>query len=242
MSMFCRLASLPVDDPRRGPLRDRLVEMHLPLVGFFVYRYVGHGEPTEDLLQVGAMGLVKAVDRFDPERGVEFATFAGPTILGEIRRHFRDYTWTIHVDRGLRDLALETRRCFATLSQELGRAPTTVELADRVGQPENHVLDAIACLASRSISSLDAVAESQTPLSERLGGEEVAFGNVEMHESLAPLLAQLPDREQRILQLRFFGNRTQSQIAEYLGISQMHVSRLLSRTLRTLRTELLADT
>jgi RNA polymerase sigma-B factor len=239
--MFARMACLPLDDPRRGALRDRLVEMHLPLVRSFVYRYIDRGEPTEDLLQVGAMGLVKAVDRFDPDRGVEFATFAGPTILGEIRRHFRDYTWAIHVDRGLRDLALETRRCHATLSQELGRAPTMAELAGRVGQPRRRVLDAVACYASRSISSLDAAAGGETPLSERTGGDEPAFDSIEMHESLGPLLVQLSDREQRILQLRFFGNRTQAQIAECLGISQMHVSRLLSRTLHTLRTELTAD-
>jgi RNA polymerase sigma-B factor len=240
-SMFSLLASLPADDPRRVALRNRLVEMHLPLVRYFVHRYADRGEPADDLFQTGAVGLVKAVDRFDPDRGVEFVTFASPTILGEIRRHFRDYTWTVHVDRGLQELALATGRCRAELTQELGRLPTVPELADRTGQPRDRVADAVACMSSRSVGSLQALTRTDTPVSDRLGAEDSAFERVDLHESLLPLLARLPDRERLILQLRFCGNQTQSQIAERIGVSQMQVSRLLARTLLDLRTELLAE-
>jgi RNA polymerase sigma-B factor len=239
--LFAALAALPPDDPRREPVRQRLIELHLPMVRYFAYRYANRGEPTEDLVQVGTVGLVKAVDRFDPGRGVEFATFAGPTILGEIRRHFRDYTWSVRVERGLRDLAVSASRCLSELTQELGRSPTMRELADRLQQPQNRVVAAIDCLGCRSTESLEAPSPSGHPLSERVGADDSALERVELHEALIPLLARLPVREQRILQLRFFGEMTQTQIAERLGISQMQVSRLLAATLRTLRGQLLSE-
>ena len=240
-TMFAALAALPPDDPRREAVRHRLIEIHLPLARYFARRYANRGEPTEDLVQVATVGLVKAVDRFDPGRGVEFPTFAAPTILGEIRRHFRDYTWPVRVERGLRDLAVAASRCLSELTLELGRSPTMCEVADRLQQPQNRVVDAIACLGCRSMESLEAPSPSGTPLSERVGGDDSALERVELHEALAPLLARLPVREQRILQLRFFGDLTQHQIAERLGISQMHVSRLLAATLRTLRGQLLSE-
>jgi RNA polymerase sigma-B factor len=219
--LFAALAALPPDDPRREPVRQRLIELHLPMVRYFAYRYANRGEPTEDL--------------------VEFATFAGPTILGEIRRHFRDHTWAVRVERGLRDLAVSASRCLSELTQELGRSPTMCELADRLQQPQNRVVAAIACLGCRSTESLEAPSPSGHPLSERVGADDSALERVELHEALMPLLARLPVREQRILQLRFFGDMTQTQIAERLGISQMQVSRLLAATLRTLRVQLLSE-
>jgi RNA polymerase sigma-B factor len=225
--------------PARDRLREQLVEMHLPLVRFFARRYAGRGEPFDDLLQAGSLGLVKAVDRFDPGRGLEFSTYAAPTILGEIRRHFRDRTWSVHVHRGLQELTAQVTRAATDLTQELGRAPSVPELAERVGQPEERVLEALDCAAAYTADSLEAPAGEERTLGETLGGEDPALGDVEMHESLGPALAQLPERERRILQLRFYGNLTQSQIAAQLGISQMHVSRLLARTLARLREQLL---
>ena len=224
-TLFFRLAELP-DSPERSRLRAMLVEQHLPLVRYFARRYSGRGEPMDDLLQAGSLGLVKAIDRFDPARGLEFSTYAAPTILGEIRRHFRDRTWAVHVHRGLQELTAEITRCAGELTQELNRAPKVAELAARSGRTEEEVLEA-------------PVGEDRT-LGDGLGGDDPALLDVELHESLGPALATLPERERRILQLRFYGNQTQSQIAAQLGISQMHVSRLLAKTLKQLREQMLA--
>ena len=239
--LFAVLSALPGGSREHYQARERLVEMHLPLVRFFARRYAGRGEPFDDLVQAGALGLVKAVDRFDPGRGLEFSTYAAPTILGEIRRHFRDRTWAVHVHRGLQELTGQVTRSAAELTQELGRAPSVVELSVRVGQPEERVLEALDCAAAYTADSLDAQTGEDRTLGDTLGGEDQALSDVELHESLGPALDRLPDRERRILQLRFYGNMTQSQIAAQLGISQMHVSRLLARTLVRLRAELLTD-
>ncbi len=238
--LFTALATLPAG-PQRDRVRERLVEMHLPLVRFFARRYTGRGEPFDDLLQAGALGLVKAVDRFDPGRGLEFSTYAAPTILGEIRRHFRDRTWAVHVHRGLQELTGQVTRCAAELTQHLGRAPSIPELAARIGQPEERVLEALDCAAAYTADSLEAPTGDDRTLGDLLGADDQALTDVDLHESLTPALARLPDRERRILQFRFYGNMTQSQIAGHLGISQMHVSRLLARTLTRLRDELLTD-
>ena len=239
--LFGVLAALPAGCPEHHRTREHLVEMHLPLVRFFARRYAGRGEPFDDLLQAGALGLVKAVDRFDPDRGLEFSTYAAPTILGEIRRHFRDRTWAVHVHRGLQELTGHVTRAATELSQELGRAPSVAELATRVGQPQERILEALDCAAAYTADSLEAPNGEDRTLGDTLGADDPAFIDVELHESLAPALSKLPDRERRILQLRFYGNMTQSQIAAQLGISQMHVSRLLARTLSRLRNELLTD-
>lgn len=236
--MFARLAELPAEDPRRDRLRTELVELHLPLVRYFARRYANRGEPLDDLLQAGAIGLVKAVDRFEPDRGLEFSTYASPTILGEIRRHFRDRTWSVHVRRGLQELTAEITRCATDLTQELGRAPSVAELSARSGRTEEQVLEALDVAAAYSAESLDAPHGEEHTLGDSLGGEDPALAGVELHESLGPALATLPERERRIIQLRFYGNQTQSQIAAQLGISQMHVSRLLARTLARLREQL----
>jgi RNA polymerase sigma-B factor len=237
--LFVALAALPAGCPERDRVRERLVEMHLPLVRFFARRYAGRGEPLDDLLQAGAVGLVKAVDRFDPGRGLEFSTYAAPTILGEIRRHFRDRTWAVHVHRGLQELTGQVTRSCTELTQELGRAPSVHEVAQRVGRAPERVIEALDCAAAYTADSLEAPHGEDRTLGDTLGSDDQALGDVELHESLTPALDRLPDRERRILQLRFYGNMTQSQIAAQVGISQMHVSRLLARTLTRLRQELL---
>jgi RNA polymerase sigma-B factor len=238
--LFARLAELPPDAPERHRVRTELVEQHLPLVRYFARRYAGRGEPMDDLVQAGSLGLVKAVDRFEPERGLEFSTYAAPTILGEIRRHFRDRTWAVHVHRGLQELTAEITRYSAELTQELNRAPSVAELVARSGRSEEKVLEALDCAAAYTADSLETPMGEDRTLGDSLGGEDTALLDVELHESLGPVLATLAPRERRILQLRFYGNQTQSQIAAQLGISQMHVSRLLAKTLASLRQQLLA--
>jgi RNA polymerase sigma-B factor len=226
-----------------GPqrLRSDLIQLHLPLVRFCARRYANRGEPMDDLIQAGSIGLVKAVDRFDPDRGVEFSTYASPTIIGEIRRHFRDRTWAVHVNRGLQELVGSVTRARATLTATLGRSPTVTETAVHIGRSEEEVLTALDCAAAYHTQSLHTQIGENLTFGDTLGQRDPGLDEVELHESLRPLVAQLPAREQRILQLRFFSDHTQSQIATELGISQMHVSRLLARTLARLRTGLLAD-
>jgi RNA polymerase sigma-B factor len=238
--LFTRLAELPPGSTEHGRIRAELIETHLPLVRYFARRYANRGEPLDDLLQAGSVGLVKAVDRFDPGRGLEFSTYAAPTILGEIRRHFRDRTWAVHVHRGLQELTAEITRYAGELTQELNRAPSVAELCARSGKPEEKVLEALDCAAAYTAESLETPHGEDRTLGDSLGGEDQALLDVELHESLGPALATLPERERRILQLRFYGNLTQSQIAAQLGISQMHVSRLLARTLGKLREQLMA--
>jgi RNA polymerase sigma-B factor len=236
--LFQQMVALPADAPRRRALRDRLVEMHIPLAIYFARRYTGRGEPFDDLVQAAAVGLVKAVDRFDPHRGFAFSTFAAPTVLGEIRRHFRDRTWAVHVHRSLQVRAGEVDRCVCELSQELGRSPTVAEVTAQAGLSQEQVLDALTCSAAYRARSLATPVGEHGTLGDRLGSEDPAYERVETHEVLGAAMARLPERERRILQLRFFGNMSQAQIAERLGVSQMHVSRLLSRTLSQLRDEL----
>ncbi|HEV7654526.1 MAG TPA: SigB/SigF/SigG family RNA polymerase sigma factor [Mycobacteriales bacterium] len=235
--MFTRMAELPASAPERVRLRQRLVEHHLPMVRYFAHRYAGRGEPLDDLMQAGSVGLVKAVDRFDVDRGLEFSTYAAPTILGEIRRHFRDRTWAVHVHRSLQELTTEITRYAGELTQELNRSPSVAELVERSGRTEEEVLEALECATAYRADSLEAPIGDELTLADTIGGEDRALADVELHESIGPALATLPERERRILLLRFYGNQTQSQIAAQLGISQMHVSRLLARTLAQLRTQ-----
>lgn len=237
--LLARFAGLDVDDPGRGALRDELVTMHLPLVIHLANRFRDRGEPHDDLVQVGTIGLIKSVDRFDPERGVEFSTYATPTILGEIKRHFRDKGWSIRVPRRLQELRLSISRATAELSQELGRSPTVNELAAALELTHDEILEGLEAAQSYSTFSLDGSGggtDTDTPvLADTLGGDDEALANVEYRETLRPLLAALPEREQQVVLLRFFHNKTQSQIAEEVGVSQMHVSRLLVKALGTLR-------
>ncbi len=239
---FIRLAGMTEDDPSRGRLREALVEMHLPLVEYLARRFAGRGEPLDDLVQVGTIGLIKAVDRFDTGRGVEFSTYATPTVVGEIKRHFRDKGWTVRVPRRLQELRASLSSATAQLTQDLGRSPTVNELARHLGVGEEEVLEGLESANAYAAVSLEATddADGQSVL-DTLGEMDEALEGVEYRESLKPLLDSLPERERRILVLRFFGNMTQSQIAAELGISQMHVSRLLARTLSQLRERLLEE-
>jgi RNA polymerase sigma-B factor len=240
--LFQELARQAEDSPRRAAIRSELVAGYLPVAQHIARRFAGRGEPEDDLVQAGTIGLIGAVDRFDPERGLDFLSFAVPTITGEIRRHFRDRTWSMRVPRRLKDIQAVISAAVDPLSQELGRAPRPSEIAARLGVPLEEVLQGLSARHAYRNDSLDGAAEAgEAPLSERVGDVDHGIESVEYREALAPLLAALPDRERTILILRFFGNRSQSQIAEIIGVSQMHVSRLLGRTLEHLRQQLNAD-
>ena len=230
------LSRLAEDDPARTALRHRVVESHLPLVRHLARRYTDRGEPLDDLVQVGTIGLLKAVDRYDPDRGVPFSAFAVPTVLGEIRRHFRDRGWAVRVPRRLQELSRLLADARTALTQELGRAPTVAELAERAGVDEDAVLEGMESAGAYTTVPLDA-GESDAP-GAWLASDDDDMRGVEDREALRPLLARLPARERRIIALRFVRGMSQSQIAEEVGISQMHVSRLLSRTLASMRDEL----
>ena len=236
-------AGLAPDDPRRPSLREELVTGYLPLAEHVAQRFSGRGVAKEDLVQVARLGLVNAVDRFDPSKGGEFLAFAVPTVMGEVRRYFRDAGWVLRVPRRLKDLDISISNASASLSQQLGRAPTPSEIAEHVGLTHDEVHQGLEVGHAYHSMSLDEVISGDTAdleLGDTLGEQDTAFEGVENHETLKPLVEQLPERERRILLLRFTHNMTQTQIAERVGISQMHVSRLLSRTLQQLREGLLA--
>ncbi|MFD4788118.1 RNA polymerase sigma factor SigF [Streptomyces sp. NPDC058459] len=242
-ALFVELRGLEDGSPEYAELRNRLVRMHLPLVEHLARRFRNRGEPLDDLTQVATIGLIKSVDRFDPERGVEFSTYATPTVVGEIKRHFRDKGWAVRVPRRLQELRLSLTTATAELSQLHGRSPTVHELAEKLAISEEEVLEGLESANAYSTLSLDVPdTDDESPaVADTLGAEDEALEGVEYRESLKPLLEDLPPREKRILLLRFFGNMTQSQIAQEVGISQMHVSRLLARTLAQLREKLLVE-
>jgi RNA polymerase sigma-B factor len=218
--------------------RERLAELHLPLVQFLAKRFSDRGEPLEDLVQVGSVGLLKAIDRFDLGREVEFSTYATPTIVGEIKRHFRDKGWSVRVPRRLQELSLRLGKATSRLHQELGRSPTVAELAEELGVSEDEALEAYEASLAYSTGSLDAKVgrdEDAATLGELMGDEDHRLDQLEHFASIAPAIKELDVREQQIIYLRFFKGLTQSQIAEEIGISQMHVSRQLARTIRFLR-------
>ncbi|MCD6641094.1 MAG: SigB/SigF/SigG family RNA polymerase sigma factor, partial [Nocardioides sp.] len=207
-------------------------------------RFRNRGEPLEDLVQVGTIGLIKAIDRFEPGRGVEFSTYATPTVIGEIKRHFRDKGWAIRVPRRLQELRIQIAGTTAELTQRLGRSPTPRELADAIGCSLEDVMEGIESSHAYATLSLDASDDSDDgppSMLATMGVSDVNIEHVEIRESIRPLLQGLGEREKRILLLRFFKNMTQTQIAEEIGVSQMHVSRLLTRTLDQLRESLESD-
>jgi RNA polymerase sigma-B factor len=237
--LLAELAGLDPDDPRRAVLRRHVVESQLSLVHHLARRFRGRGEPYDDLVQVGTIGLLNAVDRFDPNRG-SFTTFAVPTILGEIRRHFRDRGWAMRVPRRLQDL--NRRLCGARdeLTQVLGRSPTVRELATRLGEDVDLVLEALESAGAYTMIPLPTTPEdADLPL---LGAVDERLSLVEDRAVLRALLACLPARERTILVLRFIRGMSQSQIATEIGVSQMHVSRLLARSLAVLRNGLAEET
>ena len=240
--LFEELAALPSDAPGRMAVRTQLVTGYLPVVQHIARRFAGRGEPVDDLEQAGTVGLLNAVDRFEPHRGIDFLSYAVPTITGEIRRHFRDRTWSMRVPRRLKDMQSAINNAVGPLSQELGRAPRPSEIAVRLDISTEEVVEGLDAQQAYRSSSLDElVAGADTTLTETLGSVDTELDKVEYRETLAPLLEDLPERERKILLLRFFGNLTQTQIADRVGISQMHVSRLLARTLAQLRERLTQD-
>ena len=233
---------------RQGDLaaREQLIEQYMSLVRSLARRYSYRGEQLEDLVQIGAIGLIKAIDRFDLSRGVELTTYATPNIIGEIKRHFRDKGWSVRVPRGLQELSVQLSRIVEQLTVQLGRSPTIAELAKEAGVDEEAVLEALESGRAYSSVSLSAPQGSGDddgeldPL-ESIGTEEHQYEVSEDRAVLAPGFRVLDDRERTILHLRFFEGLTQSQIAQQIGISQMHVSRLIRRALEKIRDEIAVE-
>ncbi|WP_324604318.1 RNA polymerase sigma factor SigF [Streptomyces sp. NRRL F-5126] len=250
---FEALAALTGDGPgaeaARERIRQEIVTAWLPLAHRMAWRYRNRGESLEDLRQVAALGLVKAVRRYDPSRGIAFESYAVPTVDGELKRHFRDYMWTVHVPRRVQDLRGRIRKARQELSQTgemAGRSPTTAEIAAHAGLTEQEVADGMEAMESFTSLSLDAQfhgpADGYAPaLADTLGEPDPAIDVVIDREAVRPRLCELPPRERKVLYLRFFRDMTQSKIAEDLGVSQMHVSRLLSRSCSRIRDEVLSD-
>ncbi|WP_435838077.1 RNA polymerase sigma factor SigF [Streptomyces chrestomyceticus] len=243
-TLFQRLESLEEGTHEFAYVRNTLVELNLALVKFAASRFRSRSEPMEDIVQVGTIGLIKAIDRFELGRGVEFPTFAMPTIVGEIKRFFRDTSWSVRVPRRLQELRLDLAKAGDELAQKLDRSPTVSELAERLGITNEEVVEGMAASNAYTASSLDAQPEeddNEGALADRIGYEDHGLEGIEYVESLKPLIAELPPRDRKILSLRFVANMTQSEIGEELNISQMHVSRLLSRTLVKLRKGLMVE-
>ncbi|MDH2415342.1 RNA polymerase sigma factor SigF [Nocardioides sp. CER19] len=237
-ALFAVLADEQAGTPAHSSARDELVALHQPLVEHCARRFRNRGEPYEDLLQVGAIGLLKAIDRFDADRGVEFSTYATPTILGEIKRHFRDKGWAIRVPRRLQELRMQIAAASADLTQTLGRSPTAPELAAAMECSVEEIVEGLEsgnAYATLSLDAGDDAEDGAATILDGIGIDDVNLAHIDLRESIKPLLEELGHREKRILLLRFFRNMTQSQIADEIGVSQMHVSRLLSRTLAQLR-------
>jgi RNA polymerase sigma-70 factor (sigma-B/F/G subfamily) len=243
VEMLSRLAELPAEDPMRAVLRREVIELCLPAAERIARRFANLGESTADLDQVAAIGLIKAVDGFDPSFGVDFGGYAAPTIAGELKRHFRDRGWGLRVPRRLQELRRIVIRGREEFSQCHRRSPTTAELAAYLGFGEETVIEAMAAANAYRPSSLDAPlgAEGSFAVSDTIGSDEPAYQMVDYREALQVLMRQLSERERRIISLRFYGNLSQTEIATEVGISQMHVSRLLKRSLEQLRRGLIED-
>lgn len=243
MPRLREFAALPATDPRRALLREQLIVAYLPVVENLARKHAGRGATREELTQVGAVGLITAIDRWDPDLAHgELLGYLIPCIRGEILRWFRDRSWSVRVPRRLKELSVAVVRIEEPLAQELGRAPRPSELAARLGVDVTDVIDALAARANQTADPLDAGTHGRgAPLVDQLGSADADLEKVEFRHVLRPLLETLPERERTILTLRFFGELTQTQIARRIGISQMHVSRVLARTLRDLRVAMTTD-
>jgi RNA polymerase sigma-B factor len=231
--LFERLAT---DGPSA---KEQIVVLFQPLTEYLARRFAGRGEALEDLIQVANLGLLGAIDRFDRSREVQFSTYAAATIVGELKRHFRDKGWTIRVPRRLQELGLRINRSLPTISQELGRSPTVAELATRLEVDEEEVVDAMEAAQAYSTTSLDApINDDGGTALDAMGELDPAMERLDEWASIAPAIRDLPARERRVLYLRFFSGLTQSEIADEIGVSQMHVSRILAQTLRMLRSSI----
>ncbi|MFJ8279033.1 SigB/SigF/SigG family RNA polymerase sigma factor [Streptomyces griseoviridis] len=239
--LFARLRELEEGTAEYSYVRNTLVELNMWVVRQAARRFRPSAETHDDVLQVGTVGLIKAINRFDPTRGFEFEAFAVPTVAGEIKRFFRDTTWAVRVPRRLKDCRALLREQAVAFEQREGRAPTVAELVERTGLAEDEVVDGLRAAEGYGTVSLDAPAEAGADgltLADRLGGDDPALGRTDDLVTVAPLVAALPERERALLAMRYLQDMTQSQIGVELGISQMHVSRLLTRTLATLRSAL----
>lgn len=232
--LLVRLSEMADDDPQRSEVRDMIVTSHLPLVHHIARRFHGRGEPHDDVVQVGTIGLIKAVDRFEPGRGVPFAGYAVPTVTGEIRRYFRDRAGSVRLPRRVQEFQVAVTQARESLTHQLGRTPTVEEVAHLAGIDTDTVLEVLESAYSLSTVPLDV----DNGVSDSLGEEDVALDEVLTRATLRPVLAKLAPRERRIIALRFVRGMSQAQIAEEVGLSQMHVSRLLSKTLARLRAEM----
>ncbi|MEU0495602.1 RNA polymerase sigma factor SigF [Mycobacterium sp. NPDC006124] len=241
VDMFRTLQGLEEGSAKFLRQRDSIVERCLPLADHIARRFDGRGEPRDDLVQVARVGLVNAVIRFDVDAGSDFVSFAVPTIMGEVRRHFRDNSWSVKVPRRLKELHLRLGAATAELSQKLGRAPTPSELAAELEMDRDEIVEGLVAGSSYNTLSIDGAGggtEEAPAIADTLGDVDLNLDQIENRESLRPLLASLPERERQVLLLRFFESMTQTQIAERVGISQMHVSRLLAKSLARLRDQL----
>jgi RNA polymerase sigma-B factor len=238
--LFHQLADESASEPQRMRIREELVTGHLPVAEHIARKFRNRGQPEDDLQQVARIGLINAVDRFDPNRGTDFLSFAVPTITGEVRRYFRDATWAVRVPRRLKELHAAISTASARLAQELGRSPRPKEIAAALSMPVEEVYEGLQVGFAYNTDSLDNSTddEGHSPAENRLGSLDSTLELIEDREALIPALAKLPEREASIVVMRFFGNMTQTQIAEQIGISQMHVSRLLSASLEMLRSAL----
>jgi RNA polymerase sigma-B factor len=237
--LFEELVDGAIPAPRRSQVRATLVAGHLPVAEHIAHRFRGRGQPEEDLRQVAAVGLINAVDRFDPWRGTDFLSFAVPTITGEVRRHFRDAGWSVRVPRRLKELHHQVGTTIADLSTQLGRAPRPSEIAEELGITVTEVTEGLEVGAAYTAGPLPSAtgddADGAANVGDRLGEDDTNLIQAEDRAVLYPALNRLPERERTILVMRFFGNMTQTQIANHVGLSQMHVSRLLARSLTNLR-------
>ena len=239
--MFRILQGLEEGSAKFTRQRDAIVERCLPLADHIARRFDGRGEPRDDLVQVARVGLVNAVIRFNVDAGSDFVSFAVPTIMGEVRRHFRDNSWSVKVPRRLKELHLRLGAATAELSQRLGRAPTPSELAAELEMYREEIVEGLVAGSSYNTLSIDGAGggtDEAPAIADTLGDVDLNLDQIENRESLRPLLASLPERERQVLLLRFFESMTQTQIAERVGISQMHVSRLLAKSLARLRDQL----
>ncbi|WGI35490.1 SigB/SigF/SigG family RNA polymerase sigma factor [Mycolicibacterium aubagnense] len=237
--MVVKLRTLPAASDEFIRQRDNIVLRCCPLADRLARHFDGRGENIDDLVQVARVGLIQAVNRFDPGNGAGFVAFAVPTIMGELRRHFRDYGWKVHVPRSIRDIRQQMKGVTTELTQRLGRSPNTGELAEALSVAPEQIAEGLLAANAYQPQSLDTpvVDNDDNPqsLADLLGDLDEGFERVTERESVKPALAALPPREQRILYLRFFASKTQRQIADTIGVSQMHVSRILDRTLRDIR-------
>jgi RNA polymerase sigma-B factor len=236
--MFWRLATLSRDSAEFGLQRDEIIRRCLPLADHIARRYKNRGELHEDLVQVACVGLVNAVDRYDVENGSEFLCFAIPTIMGEVRRYFRDHGWAVKVPRGVKELSMRINAGSAELSSSLGRAPTATELANHLGVDREQVVEGLVAGCAYSTYPIDApvgAGDNRRALHETMGGLDANFDKVLDIQTVRPLIAALPERERTVLMLRFFQNMSQSQIAQRIGVSQMQVSRILTAAITKLR-------